>query len=100
MGGAQPLAGYLAGATTLVIDADARKIQRRVDTGYCQHLVHDLDEAQRPALPAKAAGRAAAAEAVPKLLVLLSDENEGVRNYASVGLRGMGPAACPGQVAL
>src|SRR5262249_40368684 len=58
MGGAQPLAGYLAGAATLVIDADARKIQRRVDTGYCQHLVHDLDEALRLILPAKAAGRA------------------------------------------
>lgn len=42
----------------------------------------------------------AAAEAVPKLLVLLSDENEGVRDNACVGLRGIGPAACPGQEAL
>jgi urocanate hydratase len=75
MGGAQPLAGYLAGAATLVIDADARKIQRRVDTGYCQHLVHDLDEALRLVLPAKAAGRAISvglvgncAAALPELL--------------------------------
>lgn len=75
MGGAQPLAGYLAGAATLVIDADARKVQRRVDAGYCQHLVHDLDEALRLVLPAKAAGRAISvglvgncAAALPQLL--------------------------------
>jgi len=45
MGGAQPLAGYMAGAATLVVEADAEKIQRRIDTGYCQHLSRDLDEA-------------------------------------------------------
>ncbi len=45
MGGAQPLAGFMAGAATLVVEADATKIQRRVDTGYCQHLVHNLDDA-------------------------------------------------------
>lgn len=45
MGGAQPLAGQLAGAVTLVIDVDESKIRRRIDSGYCQHLVEDLDEA-------------------------------------------------------
>ena len=58
MGGAQPLAGYLAGAATLVVDADAAKIRRRVDTGYCQHLVEDLDAALKLVLAAKAAGEA------------------------------------------
>jgi len=45
MGGAQPLAGYMAGAATLVVEADADKIQRRIDTGYCQHLARSLDDA-------------------------------------------------------
>jgi urocanate hydratase len=45
MGGAQPLAGYMAGAATLVVEADAAKIQRRIDTGYCQHLARSLDDA-------------------------------------------------------
>ena len=58
MGGAQPLAGYLAGAATLVVDADAAKIRRRVATGYCQHLVHDLDAAIELVLAAKTAGQA------------------------------------------
>lgn len=45
MGGAQPLAGQLAGAVTLVIDVDEAKIRRRIETGYCQTLVTDLEEA-------------------------------------------------------
>jgi len=45
MSGAQPLAGQLAGAATLVVEVDARRIQRRVDTGYCQRLTYSLDEA-------------------------------------------------------
>jgi urocanate hydratase len=47
MGGAQPLAGQLAGAVTLVIDVDEARIRRRIETGYCQSLVTDLDEAIR-----------------------------------------------------
>jgi urocanate hydratase len=45
MGGAQPLAGYMAGAAILVVEADPAKIQRRIDTGYCQHMARSLDEA-------------------------------------------------------
>jgi len=45
MGGAQPLAGQLAGAATLVIDVDEAKIRRRIESAYCQQLVTDLDEA-------------------------------------------------------
>lgn len=45
MSGAQPLAGQLAGAATLVVDADERRVQRRVDSGYCQRMTHDLDQA-------------------------------------------------------
>ena len=45
MGGAQPLAGQLAGAVTLVIDVDEARIRRRIETGYCQSIFTDLDEA-------------------------------------------------------
>jgi urocanate hydratase len=56
MGGAQPLAGYLAGAATLVVDVDPAKIRRRVDSGFCQQLVEDLDAALAVVLGAKEAG--------------------------------------------
>jgi urocanate hydratase len=75
MGGAQPLAGELAGAAILVIDVDAEKIRRRIDTGYCRHLVADLDQAIAACLDAKAAGNAVSvglvgncAEVLPELV--------------------------------
>jgi urocanate hydratase len=55
MGGAQPLAGAMAGAATLVVEADPAKIQRRIDAGYCQHIVRDLDRALELVLKARAA---------------------------------------------
>jgi urocanate hydratase len=45
MGGAQPLAGFMAGAATLVVEVDPAKIRRRIDTGYCQHMTESLEEA-------------------------------------------------------
>ncbi|MBA2933545.1 urocanate hydratase [Sphingomonas sp. CGMCC 1.13654] len=45
MSGAQPLAGQLAGAATLVVDVDEARIRRRVASGYCQRLTESLDEA-------------------------------------------------------
>jgi len=45
MGGAQPLAATMNGGALLGVDVDATRIQRRVDTGYCDHLSTDLDEA-------------------------------------------------------
>jgi len=56
MGGAQPLAGYMAGAATLVVDVDPAKIRRRVDSGFCQQLVENLDSAVALVLKAKEAG--------------------------------------------
>lgn len=47
MGGAQPLAGKMAGAATLVVDADPSRIERRVSTGYCDRITADIDEAVR-----------------------------------------------------
>ena len=45
MGGAQPLAVTLNGGVVLAIDVDPTRIQRRVDTRYCDILTEDLDEA-------------------------------------------------------
>jgi urocanate hydratase len=45
MGGAQPLAATLNGAVFLGIDVDEARIQRRIETGYCDRLAHTLDEA-------------------------------------------------------
>src|SRR5262245_56429958 len=45
MGGAQPLAATLNGAVFLGIDVDPERIQRRVNTGYCDRLAQTLDEA-------------------------------------------------------
>ncbi|HEX5004934.1 MAG TPA: urocanate hydratase [Gemmatimonadales bacterium] len=54
MGGAQPLAATMNGAAFLGVDVDATRIQRRVDTGYCDAIATDLDEALRLAEQARA----------------------------------------------
>ncbi|MBV9760639.1 MAG: urocanate hydratase [Acidobacteriaceae bacterium] len=45
MGGAQPLAATMAGASFLGIDVDPARIEKRVRTGYCDHFARSLDEA-------------------------------------------------------
>ena len=45
MGGAQPLSVTLNGGVVLAIDVDRTRIQRRVDTRYCDTVTEDLDEA-------------------------------------------------------
>lgn len=45
MSGAQPLAGKLAGASTLVIEVDQERINRRIASGYCDVTTSNLDEA-------------------------------------------------------
>ena len=47
MGGAQPLAATMNGARFLGIDVDPERIRRRLETAYCDHLAHSLDEALR-----------------------------------------------------
>jgi urocanate hydratase len=47
MGGAQPLAGKLAGASTLVVEVDQARIDRRIASGYCDHSTDNLEEAIR-----------------------------------------------------
>jgi urocanate hydratase len=53
MGGAQPLAATMNGAAFLGVDVDPARIQRRVDTGYCDLISHDLDQALRLCLGAR-----------------------------------------------
>ena len=45
MGGAQPLAATMNGAAFLGVDVDQSRIERRVNSGYCDLLEHDLDRA-------------------------------------------------------
>ncbi len=45
MGGAQPLAATMNGAAFLGIEVDAARIRKRIDTGYCDRMTADLDEA-------------------------------------------------------
>jgi len=47
MGGAQPLAATMAGASFLGIEVDAERIKKRLKTGYCDFMVNTLDEALR-----------------------------------------------------
>ncbi|NNM33084.1 MAG: urocanate hydratase, partial [Gemmatimonadetes bacterium] len=45
MGGAQPLAATMAGASVLVVEGDPQRIRRRLDTRYCDRMTEDLEEA-------------------------------------------------------
>ena len=45
MGGAQPLAATMNEGAVLCVEVDPDRIQRRLDTGYCDRMTHDLDEA-------------------------------------------------------
>ncbi|GAB1347850.1 urocanate hydratase [Ignavibacteriales bacterium] len=56
MGGAQPLAATMNGATFLGIDVDKSRIQKRIETGYIDILTEDLDEALKIVLEAKESG--------------------------------------------
>ncbi len=58
MGGAQPLAATMNGACFLGVDVDARRIQRRLDSGYCDRMTHSLDEALTLLQEARREGRA------------------------------------------
>lgn len=57
MGGAQPLAATMCGAAFLGIDVDAWRIQRRVETGYCDRMETDLDRALELVLNARDRGK-------------------------------------------
>jgi urocanate hydratase len=75
MSGAQPLAGKLAGAATLVVEVDQARIDRRIASGYCDASTGDIDEAIKrwtaardARQPLALALRANAADVLPLLL--------------------------------
>src|SRR5205809_1325193 len=45
MGGAQPLAGTMAGAAILCVEVDPSRIQRRLETRYLDEMASTLDDA-------------------------------------------------------
>jgi urocanate hydratase len=58
MGGAQPLAATLNDGVILAIDVDRTRIDRRVETRYCDTVTENLDEALNLCEAAKREGRA------------------------------------------
>jgi urocanate hydratase len=75
MGGAQPLAATMTGACFLGIDVDPKRIQKRVESGYCDRMATTIDEALQLLADARREGAARsvglvgnAADVLPELL--------------------------------
>jgi urocanate hydratase len=75
MGGAQPLAATMNGAAILGVDVDETRIDKRLETGYCDRKTADLDDALNWIREAAAAKRGLsvglvgnAAEILPELV--------------------------------
>src|SRR6185503_6480332 len=75
MGGAQPLAAAMCGATFLGVEVDPARARRRVDQGYLDELAPSLDDALQRAQRAMERGEARsigvvgnAAEVLPELV--------------------------------
>jgi urocanate hydratase len=102
MGGAQPLAGTMAGAAILCVEVDPTRIERRLHTQYLDEATDSLDDALRRVRRAAAAGRALsvgllgnAADVVPELarrgeqFDLVTDQtaaHDPLNGYVPVGL--------------
>src|SRR5438445_6855000 len=74
MGGAQPLAGTMAGAVVLCVEVDPHRIERRLETRYLDEAADSLDDALARVRRAASEGRELsvglvgnAAEIVPEL---------------------------------
>jgi urocanate hydratase len=102
MGGAQPLAGTMAGAAVLCIEVDPSRIERRLETRYLDEATESLDDAVGRIRVAASEGRAVsvgllgnAAEVVPELssrgehFDLVTDQtaaHDPLNGYIPVGL--------------
>lgn len=58
MGGAQPLAATMAGATFLGVDIDPERIIKRLHSGYIDYIYYSYEEAKEVVLKAKEQGDA------------------------------------------
>jgi urocanate hydratase len=102
MGGAQPLAGTMAGAAVLCVEVDPSRIERRLRTRYLDEAADSLDDALRRVRAAAESRRALsvgllgnAAEVVPELarrgehFDLVTDQtaaHDPLNGYVPVGL--------------
>lgn len=57
MGGAQPLAVTMNGGVAICVDVDPSRIEKRIETRYCDVMTDSLDEAFEKAEEAKKAGK-------------------------------------------
>src|SRR5438105_1190107 len=78
MGGAQPLAGTMAGAAVLCVEVDPARIERRLRTRYLDEAAESLDDALRRV-------RAAAADRRPLSVGLLGNAADVVPELARRG---------------
>jgi urocanate hydratase len=78
MGGAQPLAGTMAGASVLCVEVDPSRIRRRLETRYLDEATESLDDALDRV-------RAAAAAREPRSVGLLGNAAEIVPELARRG---------------
>src|SRR5215813_11430522 len=102
MGGAQPLAATMNGAAFLGIEVDEARIDKRLETGYCDRKTHSLDEELAWIQEAKDAKRRLsvgvfgnAAELIPELVArgvtpdVLTDQtsaHDTLNGYVPAGL--------------
>jgi urocanate hydratase len=107
MGGAQPLAATMNGAAVLCVEVDPARIQRRLETRYCDRATRSLDEALAWIEEARQRGEALSvglegncAEVLPELVRrnvtpdLVTDQTS-----AHDPLNGYIPAGCSVEVA-
>lgn len=73
MGGAQPLAATMNGGVILGVDVDPERIRRRVDSGYCDRISTDLDEAIGAAIGARDSGKALSVGLVGNIATVLPE---------------------------
>jgi urocanate hydratase len=78
MGGAQPLAGTMAGAAILCVEVDSSRIERRLATGYLDEATDSIDDAL-------ARVRAAASDGRPLSVGLLGNAADIVPELARRG---------------
>ncbi|MEZ5980092.1 MAG: urocanate hydratase [Planctomycetota bacterium] len=71
MGGAQPLAATMNNATCLAAEVDPKRIEKRLETRYCDEMMTDLDAAIDRALEWKAQGTARSIGVVANAVDLL-----------------------------
>ena len=102
MGGAQPLAATMAGATFLGVDIDPARIEKRIATRYIDKMTHSYEEAVAWAIAAKEKGEALsiglvgdigdvlerllADEIIPDILTDQTSAHDPVHGYVPHGL--------------